>query len=190
MHSLAKWIGAACLQACAALATEAAAGEPTGVWRSHTLDFQYMGFTSTYSCDGLGDTLQVLLQAAGANKGAKVSPLCALGSGRPDTLASAALKFDTLQPLTSADPGAAAPIAGAWRHVEIAWRKPRQLERGDCELVEQFADKVLPLFATRNVERQITCIPHQDSGSRFQLSFDVFAAPEAPRAGSSVAARQ
>jgi hypothetical protein len=183
----------ACLQALfwagAAPAAEAGAAAEPGAWQAHKLDFQYMGFTSTYSCDGLGDTLQLLLKTSGAGKGAKVSPLCALGSGRPDKLASATLKFDSLQPLAGgATAAASGPVAGEWRHVEIAWRNPHALERGDCELVEQFADKVLPLFATRNVDRQITCIPHQDSGSRYSLKFDVFAALEAPKSAASMAA--
>jgi hypothetical protein len=181
----------ACLQAFfwagAAPAAEAGAATEPGVWQAHKLDFQYMGFTSTYSCDGLGDTLQLLLKTAGAGKGAKVTPLCALGSGRPDKLASATLKFDSLQPQAEGA-GGASPVPGAWRHVEIGWRKPHALERGDCELVEQFADKVLPLFATRNLDRQITCIPHQDSGSRYSLKFDVFAPVEAPKSAASVAA--
>jgi hypothetical protein len=46
---------------------------------------------------------------------------------------------------------------------------------GDCELVEQFRDKVLPMFLTRNLNNQVTCVPHEDSGSNFNLSFDVFA---------------
>jgi hypothetical protein len=45
----------------------AAASPPSpGIWQSHKFSFQYMGFTSTYSCDGLADKLRVLLLAAGA----------------------------------------------------------------------------------------------------------------------------
>ena len=31
------------------------------------------------------------------------------------------------------------------------------------------------MFATRNLKSQINCVPHQESGSNFSLSFDVLA---------------
>jgi hypothetical protein len=51
--------------------------------------------------------------------------------------------------------------------VTFANRAPRDLAIGDCELVEHFRTQVLPLFGTRNVANNRTCIPHQDSGLGF-----------------------
>jgi hypothetical protein len=153
--------------------TPAAASEP-GAWQPHAYEFHSMGFTSTYSCDGLGDKLKLLLQLSGARADAKVMPSCARGYGVPDKLAQARVEFSTLQPAVSGGPGA---VNGVWRHVELSPRHPFDLETGDCELVEQFRDRLLPMFATRNLQQQITCVPHQDAGSAFSLSFDVFAAP-------------
>ena len=34
-------------------------------------------------------------------------------------------------------------------------------EQGDCELIEQFKETFLPLFATRNVKYGSTCVPHE-----------------------------
>ena len=65
-------------------------------------------------------------------------------------------------------------MQGAWRHVELAPQHPFELQAGDCELIEQFRDTLLPMFATRNLKQQISCVPHQQSGS-YSLSFDVFA---------------
>ena len=71
-----------------------------GAWQEHKYSFQYMGFTSTYSCDGLADKLKVLLLAAGARADVKSQPgACASGYGRPDKFARADLTFYTLQPL-------------------------------------------------------------------------------------------
>jgi len=163
------------------------APEP-GAWQPHTYEFHSMGFTSTYSCDGLGDKLKLLLRVAGARADAKAMPLCARGYGVPDKLAEAKVEFSTLQPAGAASPGAAPnatsaakSVNGVWRHVELAPRHPFDLQSGDCELVEQFRDTLLPMFATRNLKQQITCVPHQDSGSDFSLSFDVFAAPVAAK---------
>jgi hypothetical protein len=176
-------LGAAAAEAADAAAPSASSPTEAGSWQSHTYQFHYMGFTATYSCDGLADKLQLLLRLAGTRSDAKVMPSCARGYGVPDKLAEAQAVFSTLQPASAASPGAAASagnsaangVAGTWRHVELAPQHPFELQAGDCELVEQFRDTLLPMFATRNLKSQITCVPHQESGSNFSLSFDVLA---------------
>ena len=194
--SSAAWLS--CLGAPAA-AGDAPAQAPAHVaayWQMHQYSFQYMGFTSTYSCDGLADKLKVLLLAAGARADAKSRPgACASGYGRPDKFARADLTFYTLQPigadavrdLGAADDTRAAntpppaapqakPIDAIWRPVTFAAYSPRELRIGDCELVEQFRHDVLPLFDARNVHSDTTCVPHQESGSVINLKFDALAA--------------
>jgi hypothetical protein len=56
---------------------------------------------------------------------------------------------------------------------------PSQLHGSDCELVEEFKDKVLPQFTTRNVKSNLHCIPFQSTGYQFSLSFDVLASSDA-----------
>jgi hypothetical protein len=151
-----------------------AQGEPAatqaGSWQAHEYVFHYMGFTAVYSCDGLADKLQLLLRLTGARADAKVMPSCSRGLGVPDKLVQAKLRFSTLQPA-----GASPDVDGVWRHVELSAQHPFELQSGDCELIEQFRDTLLPMFVTRNLKHQITCVPHQESGSSFSLSFDVFA---------------
>jgi hypothetical protein len=148
---------------------EAAATQP-GSWQAHENQCHYMGFTATYSCDGLADKLALLLRLTGARPDPKVYPSCTRGYGEPDKLAQAKVTFSTLQP-TQTSTG----VDGVWRHVELSPQHPFELQSGDCELVEQFRDTLLRKFVTRNLKNQITCVPHQDSGSSFSLSFDVFA---------------
>jgi hypothetical protein len=168
-------------------ADEPSARAAPGVWQKHEYSFVFMGFTSTYSCDGLADKIKVLLIAAGARQDAKSWPgACARGFGTPDKFARADLTFYTLAPSgTDASP-ASKPVDGVWRPVSFSDRSPRELSTGDCELVEQFRNNVLPMFTTRNVEDHITCIPNQNSGSLISLRFDSFAAaprpPHAPAA--------
>jgi hypothetical protein len=69
--------------------------------------------------------------------------------------------------------------------VALADRSPREVRLGDCELVEQFRDKVLPMFTTRNVENRMTCVPNQLSGSVINLTFEVFAGLAPYRAGNA-----
>jgi hypothetical protein len=149
------------------------APEP-GIWQKHEYRFQFLGFTTTYSCDGLADKLKVLLIAAGARSDAKARPgACASGFGRPDKFAQADLTFYTLAP---ADPASTDPkVPATWRSVAFSDRSPRELALGDCELVEQFKDRVLPMFSTRNIDYGTTCVPHQLSGSAIRLNFDALA---------------
>lgn len=151
-----------------------------GVWRKHEYTFQFLGFTTTYSCDGLASKLKVLLVAAGARADLKsTSGACSRGYGAPDKFARANLSFYTLTPVGDAE--SPLKIGGMWRPVAIGDRSPRELRLGDCELVEQFRDKVLPMFATRNVDSRITCVPNQLSGSVINLKFEVLEALPAPK---------
>lgn len=172
----------------AAAATAASAAAPeAGVWQQHKYSFAYLGFTSTYSCDGLADKLKVLLLAAGARPDAKSIPgACAADYGRPDRFARAELNFYTLVPESPDKSATAKPVPGVWRSVDLQPHEPRELAIGDCELVEQFRDTVLPMFATRKLDSHTTCIPYEDSGSTVALKFESFAAaPAGPALGAA-----
>jgi hypothetical protein len=159
----------------AALADDAAPARAPGAWQKHEYAFAYMGFTTTYSCDGLADKLKRLLIAAGARKDVKSQPgACASGFGHADKFARANLTFYTLAPTDASTAPTDKPVDGIWRPVAIAVRSPRELALGDCELTEQFRDNVLPMFTTRNLDNHTTCVPHQLSGSTINLKFESF----------------
>jgi hypothetical protein len=166
------------------LADTPSTGEP-GIWQKHEYSFTFMGFTSTYSCDGLATKLRLLLIASGARHDAKArAGACASGFGRPDKFARADLTFYTLIPagaVSDATSMGATPVDGIWRPVALADRSPRELSRGDCELVDQFRTAVLPMFTTRNIDNNTTCVPHQLSGSVINLKFESLSVPNPPR---------
>ncbi len=115
-----------------------ASAPEAGVWQKHQYNFNFMGFTSTYSCDGLADKLKVLLTAAGARKDSKAEPgACANGFGRPDKFARATLTFYTLAPDSEAANGGSsgdqAAVSGSWRTITLGDRQPSTLHVGDCE---------------------------------------------------------
>jgi hypothetical protein len=157
-------------------ADAADAGAEPGVWRKHDYSFQYIGFTSTYSCDGLADKLRLLMLLSGARADAKALPgACSASPGQPDRFARATLVFYTLAPNGKATANKDSGL-GRWRPVAFAAHNPFDLLLGDCELVEQFSHDVLQkMYATRNVVDRTTCIPHQESGSVIDLRFESFA---------------
>ncbi len=140
----------------------------TGLWQAHQYDFRYMGFTTTYSCDGLSNKLQRLLQIMGARSDFKVQSRCSNNSGGPDRFAAAHLDFSSLRA------AAASPqtIPGLWHHVRLSPHRDLDLGDGDCELVEQLRDSLLPFFSTRNLKSDVICAPFQPS-STYSLEFDV-----------------
>jgi hypothetical protein len=153
----------------AAAAPVYADGDP-GSWQTQKTELSYMGFTTTYSCDGLQSKLELLLRQLGASSDAKVRTFGCERVNAPSKFASATLNFATLHPVASdTDPS----VPGSWRTIEFAPHRPFALGAGDCELIEQFRDKVLPLFATRALESRVNCVPHQVS--TFSLKFQVFA---------------
>ena len=126
---------------------------------------------------GWPDKLKILLVAAGARRDAKSQPgACANGFGRPDKFARRQLVFYTLAPTAadaSAEPSRSMPPGG--RCHSLRARRGNSAS-GDCELVEQFRNNVLPMFTTRNIADHITCVPHQLSGSNIDLRFESLAA--------------
>lgn len=146
-----------------------------GVWQKHEYDFHYMGFTTTYSCDGLAGKLKRLLVLSGARADAKaMEGPCSRPTG-PDKFASARIVFYTLVPAGTAG-ASGEPGQGAWRPVSLAALRPVDLQRGDCELVEQFRDTVLKkMFSIRDLRDNTRCIPHQESGTIIALQFESFA---------------
>ena len=178
-------LSSAILPTRASIAADAAAPSPApGIWQKHQYTFAYLGFTSTYSCDGLAGQLKRLLLAAGARADSKSQPgVCASPYGRPDKFARADLTFYTLAPLDNGKPSEEKPVDGVWRSVALAPHSPQGLQIGDCELVDQFRAQVLPMFTTRNIVNQVTCVPYQESGTLIDLRFDAFAA--APARGAA-----
>ena len=179
-------------------APDAAGASPAtpvdGVWIEQKASFTHLGFTSTYSCDGLADKLKRLLIVAGARPDVVANPVgCANGYGRPSKLARVDLKFYTLSPADLVPPGTpvaagaggVVPVPGYWKAVQFAGLSPRDFGAGDCELVEEFRDVLLPKFTTRSVESQLMCVPHQVSGGGLRLGFESFVAvPQAKNAAA------
>jgi hypothetical protein len=143
---------------------ESADSGQSAVWAHKEFQFTYQGFTTHYSCDGLRDKVrQILLQFGARKDDLKIYDFgCASPSGRPDPFPSVSVKMSVLVPADSAAASGAGPqLPSHWQPVRLKLDQSSLAEAGECELVEQVKQKVLPLFTARNVDLQNFCIPHQ-----------------------------
>ncbi len=153
----------------------------SAVWKEQGIDFVYFGRTSRYTCDGLRDKLRAILGTMGVRRDIRADAVgCAYG-GEPRELregtpsvhlvfSSPALPDAGTKP---AHPGDLAPVDAQFEAFSIATDAFRNMQPGDCELVEEFVRQVLPKLTTRNVKSDVTCIPYQLSGSHYAVRGEV-----------------
>jgi hypothetical protein len=150
---------AAGIAALAALgaAWAAPSGDASGqaaVWSARDFTFQYQGFTTKYSCDGLRDKMRSLLIKLGARDDLQVTPYGCTRLTGPDVLTGIQVKMSVLQP---AAPGTVRSVSASWRRVDLLAPRAPLDAAADCELIAQIQQKVLPLFTTRNVDYRADC---------------------------------
>lgn len=150
-------------------------------WKRNQVEFTYMGFTTLYTCDGLKGKVKSLLRHLGARDDMQVTMSgCEFQPGDIARLPRVRLDFHVPVPRESGTRDAGLPVPAEWKTLVIKRDEPRNLDVGDCELVEQFRDHVLPAFATRQLTGQLSCVPHQLSGSRFNLRLQSLVALPSP----------
>jgi hypothetical protein len=148
--------------------------EQPAAWTRHEVDFQYMGFTTHYTCGGLKSKVKLLLKHLGVRDDVKILERgCEFGYQKVAQFPRLKITFwaPTIPEPGDKDPGE--PVLGVWKPVVITRNSPRGLEMGDCELVEIFNDRVVPKLVTRDVQGEVNCIPHQLVGNRIDLRFQV-----------------
>ena len=156
-------------------------------WTPKEARFIYQGFTSRYSCEGLRDKVRQALLDLGARPDLSVrQTACASPAGRPDPFPGVTINMQVLKPADAAAP-AGEIVPALWRTVNLKLNREPLAEAGDCELLEQIKQSLLPLFTTRNVEYSSTCVPHQltPGGTWLRAEVLVSAAPPAAPAAAA-----
>ena len=167
LRRVSRWVAVAAATTLLASIPALAAAQDSvaAVWVPKQVSFVYQGFTARFSCDGLRDQIRVMLQQLGAHELEVRAVPCARGSGVPSPFPGVRVTMQVLVPASSADAAkaksAAPPLQAQWQEVVLMGRNEGIDEQGKCELIEQFRRTFLPLFATRNVQYQANCIPHQ-----------------------------
>jgi hypothetical protein len=150
----------------------------SAVWTQKKFTFIYQGFTTKYSCDGLRDKMREVLLKFGARRDLKLGYWgCAGRSGVPDPFPGVSVTMNVLVPADDPKAPAGEPaVPSHWKPVSLKLDRDTLSEAGECELVEQVKQKILPYFTTRNVDFKSTCVPHQLSPGGTQLTADVLVA--------------
>lgn len=164
---------------------------PAAHWVERKLDYTYMGFTTKYSCDGLRDNVRDVLLALGARrKDLEIhSTGCTRLNGAPEPFPGVTAHFWVLVPVTPDDIGKVGETAAhptQWHTVNFVRMQRFRFDQGQCELLDQMKDKVLPLFTSRNLLYHSSCVPHQISVGDTQFTVDVLT--PAPASGPKATA--
>ena len=169
---------AAALLAAPLLGVASAAVEPGSTaaqWHAQKLNFNYSGFTTLYTCDGLEDKVRDILLAFGARKDVKVRATgCNEPMNRPSRFAWVAVEFSSLVPAAGA--GAGDTVPASWSKVRLAPNRPYYMGAGECELVEQLREVLQKGFTLRNVDYRVSCTPHQISISDYNVTAEALKA--------------
>jgi hypothetical protein len=149
-----------------------------------------MGFTR-YTCDGLLEQMKSILQRLGASADLVVKPYGCTQFEGPEPAPGVDATFSVLEPATGGgqSEGTGTGVPALWEKVTLNSDTTRRYNgAGNCELIEQVKKRVLPLFATRNVDYSTDCYPHADSLQGTRLSVDVLRpAAKAPEPASQAA---
>lgn len=133
-------------------------------WVRRTFEFTYLGFTTQYSCSGLRDKLaSVLVQLGARRQDLNVHPVgCANTLGKPEPAPSVEGSFYVLQPVSGRKAASGVrTVPAQWRTVDVHLARSGVDQAGQCDLMEQIKQKLLPMFAARDVRFSSNCIPNQ-----------------------------
>jgi hypothetical protein len=157
----------------AAPAGDAGSNSQSALWAAKNFDFAYRGFTTKYSCDGLRQKMRRVLTRLGARADMQLRAYGCTRLIAPDPFAGVSMQIHVLQPSDSHD-GQSVPAH--WQRVDLLANRDPVDAAADCELIEQIKQKILPLFATRNVDAVSDCANRQLLVGGTRLTTDVLIA--------------
>jgi len=173
----------ACSAAWAAPAPDApaAGASELAVWLPLQLEFPYRHFTTQYSCSGLEARVKSLLLKLGARADLDVRGYGCTRLTGPDPFAGVRIRMNVLEP-AGARPG----LGAHWKRVDLLGDRELLEAAADCELIEQVAQQILPLFTVRNVDYRATCQARNLLPGATRLKADVLTAdPQPPPASAA-----
>ena len=131
-------------------------------WEAQQVRFRYLGINTVYACDGIQSKIKALLLAIGARDDVRIEAKCLVASSDLQRNIKVLLAFAV--PVVADSAGLAdETFLAEWREVRVTARTSRELDVGDCELVEQLKKKVLPRLGISTSNSKLHCSPSRIS---------------------------
>ncbi|MGD9842658.1 MAG: hypothetical protein AB7F79_05785 [Steroidobacteraceae bacterium] len=132
-------------------------------WQSFDLRFNYFGFTTYYSCDGLEDRLEQILKQLGAHEDVRVSVSGCAGFNAVNNALSARIRvrMPMARDATQDDSHDESFTAISTLVTLQTLSAGSHVGAGDCELLEQVRDQLLPELKLQPLKDTLRCIPGQ-----------------------------
>lgn len=129
------------------------------------LNFHYMGFTTYYDCDAIEDRVESIMKQLGAKPDVRVSATGCFAPNRVSNMITARIRV-TMPAAVGADAKGAAsadhqPFAAQRKTVSLQTNEGGRAGAGDCELLEQLRDQVLPMLKLQVTKDDLHCVPGQ-----------------------------
>jgi hypothetical protein len=175
------------------------------VWVEREFSFTYMGIGTYYSCDGLRNKIEYVLEQVGARKDPKVIVSCfdtgvveqlpmarirvaVPAEATPERLAELA-RDQSRRELTGRVQGKGAAVDDATaqfpaerRVVEFNGQRGKRIEDSDCELLDQLVPQVLlPLGVRELPGSSLRCVPKQSQFGAVNLKLESLHAVKPPQ---------
>jgi hypothetical protein len=154
----------ACL---ATLAIGADQETPGASWKHQQLKFDYTGFTSHYTCDGLQSKVRQVLKYFGARDGIKVRATGCPGANVPSATAWVEAEFDALVPDNAGE------VKSQWKAIRLSANRPSFMGAGECELVESIKPLLTTGFALRDLSYTTRCFSHEVAAGDYDVHGEV-----------------
>jgi hypothetical protein len=157
----------------------AATDTAAATWTEHKSSFQYLGFTSFYTCAGLEAKVKLVLMHLGARGDLKVSATgCSRdGVDQPSPYARVEVTFYALAPLNesavSDEKSAFGVMATRWTTFQLSAGRPSFMGQGECELIQHMQDMIEKGFSLRDLQYRTSCFPGQIGLADFAISGQV-----------------
>jgi hypothetical protein len=141
----------------------------SGHWQHHKVKFNYTGFTTLYTCDGLESHVRLILLYLGARKDIHVTAAgCPGPYNTPSHTAWVDTDFYALAP--AVDAGESDRMQAHWTDLSVTPVRPSFMGNGDCELIQEMKALITENFTLRNLDYRTDCVPHEITLNGFSVT--------------------
>lgn len=130
-------------------------------WQPRELTFHYMGFSTYYSCTSIEDRLEQILRDLGAKTDVRVAATGCMSPVDVSGMITARIRLNMPVESSTATNGEGASFEAQQKLVSLKTHDDRQVGSGDCELLEQVRNQIVPALKLKVVRDDLHCIPGQ-----------------------------